>query len=54
MTENGNSPAPDARIHIDNMNLTVSNIYPVFRKRSEQEVRLEISDRLYQIFKKYV
>lgn len=40
-------------LSIDKMRLTVTNIYPAFQKKSEQEVRQEISTRLYQIFKKY-
>ncbi len=53
-----NSPTPDTQIHmenlsIDKMRLTVTNIYPAFQKKSEQEARQEIGARLYQIFKKY-
>ena len=40
-------------LSIDKMRLTVTNISPAFQKKSEQEVRQEISTRLYQIFKKY-
>lgn len=53
MSETHNSPAPDARIYKDKMKLAVTNIYPAFRKKSEQEVRQEISKKLYSIFKKY-
>ena len=52
MSKTNNSPTPDTQIHmeslsIDKMKLTVTNIYPAFHKKSEQEARL------YQIFKKY-
>ena len=40
-------------LSIDKMRLTVTNIYPAFHKKSEQETRQEIGARLYQIFKKY-
>lgn len=58
MLKTDNSPTPDTqirmeRLSIDKMRLTVTNIYPSFQKKSEQEVRQEISTRLYQIFKKY-
>ncbi|MGI5968156.1 MAG: hypothetical protein ACOX76_00530 [Lachnospiraceae bacterium] len=58
MLKTDNSPTPDTqirmeRLSIDKMRLTVTNIYPAFQKKSEQEVRQEISTRLYQIFKKY-
>ena len=53
MLKTDNSPTPDTQIHIDKMRLTVTNIYPAFQKKSEQETRQEIGARLYQIFKKY-
>lgn len=58
MSKTNNSPTPDTQIRteslsIDKMRLTVTNIYPVFQKKSEQETRQEIGARLYQIFKKY-
>lgn len=58
MLKTDNSSTPDTqirmeRLSIDKMRLTVTNIYPAFQKKSEQEVRQEISTRLYQIFKKY-
>lgn len=58
MPKTNNSPTPDTQIHmenlsIDKMRLTVTNIYPTFQKKSEQEARQEIGARLYQIFKKY-
>ncbi len=58
MSKTNNSPTPDTQIHmenlsIDKMRLTVTNIYPSFQKKSEQEARQEIGARLYQIFKKY-
>ena len=58
MLKTDNSPTPDTqirmeRLSIDKMRLTVTNIYPAFQKKSEQEVRQEISTRLYQIFKNY-
>ncbi|MDE6814533.1 MAG: hypothetical protein K2P71_00685 [Lachnospiraceae bacterium] len=64
MPKTDNSPTPDTRIRmenlfnegslsIDKMRLTVTNIYPAFQKKSEQETRKEIGARLYQIFKKY-
>ncbi len=58
MPKTNNSPTPDAQIRmeslsIDKMRLTVTNIYPVFQKKSKQETRQEIGARLYQIFKKY-
>ena len=58
MSKTNNSPTPDTQIHmenlsIDKMRLTVTNIYPAFQKKSEQETRQEIGARLYQIFKKY-
>lgn len=64
MPKTDNSPTPDTRIRmenlfnegslsIDKMRLTVTNIYPAFQKKSEQETRKEIGSRLYQIFKKY-
>lgn len=58
MLKTDNSPTPDTQIlmeslSIDKMRLTVTNIYPAFQKKSEQETRQEIGARLYQIFKKY-
>lgn len=58
MSKTNNSPTPDTQIQmeslsIDKMRLTVTNIYPAFQKKSEQEARQEIGARLYQIFKKY-
>ena len=58
MSKTNNSPTPDTQIHmenlsIDKMRLTVTNIYPAFQKKSEQETRQEVGARLYQIFKKY-
>ncbi len=64
MSKTNNSPTPDTQIRmdslsmteslsIDKMRLTVTNIYPAFHKKSEQETRQEIGARLYQIFKKY-
>ena len=64
MPKTNNSPTPDIQIRmenlsmeeslsIDKMRLTVTNIYPAFQKKSEQEARQEIGARLYQIFKKY-
>ena len=58
MSKTNNSPTPDTQIHmenlsIDKMRLTVTNIYPTFQKKLEQEARQEIGARLYQIFKKY-
>ncbi|GFI65903.1 hypothetical protein IMSAG185_01509 [Lachnospiraceae bacterium] len=58
MPKTDNSPTPDTQIQmeslsIDKMRLTVTNIYPAFQKKSEQETRQEIGARLYQIFKKY-
>lgn len=58
MLKTVNSPTPDTqiqmeRLSIDKMRLTVTNIYPAFQKKSEQETRQEIGERLYQIFKKY-
>jgi len=53
MPKSDTSPTPDTQIRKDKMRLTVTNIYPAFQKKSEQEARQEISTRLYQIFKKY-
>ncbi len=53
MLKTDNAPTPDAQIHKDKMKLTVTNIYPAFQKKTEQETRQEIATRLYQIFKKY-
>jgi len=58
MSKTNNSPTPDTQMRmeslsIDKMRLTVTNIYPAFQKKSEQETRQEIGARLYQIFKKY-
>ena len=58
MSKTNNSPTPDTQIRmenlsIDKMRLTVTNIYPTFQKKLEQEARQEIGARLYQIFKKY-
>ena len=58
MSRTNNSPTPDTQIRmeslsIDKMRLTVTNIYPAFQKKSEQETRQKIGARLYQIFKKY-
>ncbi len=64
MPKTDNAPTPDIQIRmeslsmkeslsIDKMRLTVTNIYPAFQKKSEQETRQEIGARLYQIFKKY-
>ena len=53
MPNNDTSPTPDTQIRKDKMRLTVTNIYPAFQKKSEQETRQEIAAQLYQIFKKY-
>lgn len=53
MLKTDKSPTPDIRICIDKMRLTVTNIYPAFQKKSEQETRQEIATRLYRIFRKY-
>ena len=53
MPKTNSSPTPDTQIRKDKMRLTVTNIYPSFQKKSEQEARQEIGARLYQIFKKY-
>ena len=64
MLQTDSAPTPDTRIRmecfsmegslsIDKMRLTVTEIYPAFQKKSEQETRQEIGVRLYQIFKKY-
>ena len=58
MPKTNNSHTPDTQMRmeslsIDKMRLTVTNIYPAFQKKSEQETRQEIGARLYQIFKKY-
>ncbi len=53
MIKTDNSPTPDTRIQKDKMRLTVTNIYPTFQKKTEQEALQEIAIRLYQIFKKY-
>ena len=58
MSKTDNSPIPDTQIQmeslsIDKMRLTVTNIYPDFQKKPEQETRQEIETLLYQIFKKY-
>lgn len=46
-------PAPDARIQIDKMLLTITDVRPSFQARSESEVRREISAKLYPILEKY-
>lgn len=64
MQQTDHSPTPDTQIQmeslfkeeslsIDNMRLSVTNIYPAFQKKSEQETRQEIGAKLYQIFNKY-
>lgn len=53
MPKTNSSPTPDTQIRKDKMRLAVTNIYPSFQKKSEQEARQEIGARLYQIFKKY-
>ncbi len=64
MSRTDNSPTPETQIRmeslfmekslsIDKMRLTVTNIYPAFQKKSEQETRQEIEARLYRIFNKY-
>ncbi len=53
MPKTDNSPTPDTQICKDKMRLTVTNIYPAFQKKSEQEARQEIEALLYQVFKKY-
>ncbi|MBD5482827.1 MAG: hypothetical protein HDR15_09980 [Lachnospiraceae bacterium] len=44
---------PDIGIRIDNMEMTVTNRYPVRGEQTEKEVRQEISARLYRIFRNY-
>ncbi len=53
MRKTDNSPTHDNQIRKDKMRLTVTNIYPAFQKKSEQETRQEIEALLFQIFKKY-
>lgn len=43
----------DTGIRIDNMELIVTNRYPVRGEQTEKEVRQEISARLYRIFRNY-
>ena len=49
-----NDNAFGIQIHKDKMRLAVTNIHPVFQKKTEQEIRQEICAKLYRIFKKYV
>lgn len=53
MIKTGNSLTPDILIQKDKMRLSVTNIYPSFQKKTEQEARQEISTKLYQVFNKY-
>lgn len=53
MLQTDNFSAADTRICKDRMKVTVTNIHPVFQKKSEQEARQETAACLYQIFKKY-
>lgn len=46
MRKTDNSPTPDNQIRKDKMKLTVTNIYPSFQKKSEQETRQEIATLL--------
>lgn len=54
MRKPNHPPAPDVQIHRDKMRLTVTNIYPAFPKKSDQEARQEIEALLYPIFAKYL
>ncbi len=53
MVNKNNTFAGDSRIQVDKMSLTVTNIYPDFQKKSQQEIPKEISAELYRTFKKY-
>lgn len=53
MGKSGSASTPDIGIRIDNMELTVTNRYPVMGEQTEKEVRQEISARLYRIFCNY-
>ncbi len=53
MPKTDDSPASNTQICKDKMKLAVTNIYPAFQKKTEQETRQEIGARLYQIFKNY-
>lgn len=52
MIKTGNPITPDILIQKDKMRLAVTNIYPSFQKKTEQEARQEISTKLYQVFNK--
>ncbi|MCM1538916.1 MAG: hypothetical protein NC254_11030 [bacterium] len=53
MPKTDDSPMPDTQICRDKMRLTVTDISPVFQKKSEREVRQEIGAGLYRVFRKY-
>ena len=53
MVNKDNTSAGESQIQVDKMNLTVTNIYPAFQKKSQQEIRKKISAELYRTFKKY-
>ncbi len=53
MGKRSSASTPDTGIRIDNMELTVTNRYPVRGEQTEKEVRQEISARLYRIFRNY-
>lgn len=43
----------DFQIQKDNMKLAVTNVFPVYQKNAENQIRRDISEKLYQIYKKY-
>lgn len=53
MSKNTELYNSDTLIQVDKMKLAITNIYPTFQKNTEQEIRQDISAKLYQIFKKY-
>ena len=40
-------------INKDKMHVTITNLYPQYRKQQKKEIKYKIAGQLYKIFKKY-
>lgn len=41
------------QVNKDKMHVTITNLYPQYRKQQKKEVKLKIAGQLYTIFHKY-
>ena len=53
MTEAIDYSKDKEEIHVQKMQLSVTNLTPQFPHQTKENVKQEVSSRLFQIFKKY-